>query len=162
MSSLLFFFFLSFQSHCLFVCFYYVLWANMSSLLKTAQALIQPQRFPLPVISGAGACSHCHKLSGNLISTTGTEGERALGGLYVFLSCGCHWLQVITGSLLFFQVADYVISSDSVSSSTSSFWSSSSTLGNKQNVQMLNKSVQAGKLPEFKHFHWNTSRSLTC
>uniref|UniRef100_A0A452R6Z2 ALMS1 centrosome and basal body associated protein n=1 Tax=Ursus americanus TaxID=9643 RepID=A0A452R6Z2_URSAM len=44
------------------------------------------------------------------------------------------------------QVHDYVISSDSVSSSTSSFWSSSSTLGNKQNVQMLNKSVQAGNL----------------
>ncbi|XP_034515249.1 Alstrom syndrome protein 1 isoform X6 [Ailuropoda melanoleuca] len=42
------------------------------------------------------------------------------------------------------QVANYVISSDSVSSSTSSFWSSSSTLGNKQNVQMLNKSIQAG------------------
>ncbi|XP_034515260.1 Alstrom syndrome protein 1 isoform X18 [Ailuropoda melanoleuca] len=44
------------------------------------------------------------------------------------------------------QVANYVISSDSVSSSTSSFWSSSSTLGNKQNVQMLNKSIQAGNL----------------
>ncbi|XP_032729525.1 Alstrom syndrome protein 1 isoform X7 [Lontra canadensis] len=44
------------------------------------------------------------------------------------------------------QVPDYVISSDSVSSSTSSFWSSSSTLGNKQNVQMLNKSIQAGNL----------------
>ncbi|XP_045835226.1 Alstrom syndrome protein 1 isoform X2 [Meles meles] len=45
-----------------------------------------------------------------------------------------------------FQVPDHVISSDSVSSSTSSFWSSSSTLGNKQNVQMLNKSIQAGNL----------------
>ncbi|XP_004398753.1 PREDICTED: Alstrom syndrome protein 1 [Odobenus rosmarus divergens] len=44
------------------------------------------------------------------------------------------------------QVANHVISSDSVSSSTSSFCSSSSTLGNKQNVQMLNKSVQAGNL----------------
>ncbi|XP_059044048.1 centrosome-associated protein ALMS1 isoform X3 [Mustela lutreola] len=44
------------------------------------------------------------------------------------------------------QVPDHVISSDSVSSSTSSFWSSSSTLGNKQNVQMLNKSIQAGNL----------------
>ncbi|XP_059261818.1 centrosome-associated protein ALMS1 [Mustela nigripes] len=43
------------------------------------------------------------------------------------------------------QVPDHVISSDSVSS-TSSFWSSSSTLGNKQNVQMLNKSIQAGNL----------------
>eukprot|EP00071_Canis_lupus_P026970 XP_022260527.1 Alstrom syndrome protein 1 isoform X6 [Canis lupus familiaris] len=42
------------------------------------------------------------------------------------------------------QVADHVISSDSVSSSTSSFWSSSSTLCNMQNVQMLNKAVQAG------------------
>uniref|UniRef100_A0A8C7A9X5 ALMS1 centrosome and basal body associated protein n=1 Tax=Neovison vison TaxID=452646 RepID=A0A8C7A9X5_NEOVI len=44
------------------------------------------------------------------------------------------------------QVPDHVISSDSVSSSTSSFWSSSSTLGNKQNMQMLNKSIQAGNL----------------
>ncbi|XP_027476777.1 Alstrom syndrome protein 1 isoform X3 [Zalophus californianus] len=44
------------------------------------------------------------------------------------------------------QVANNVISSDSVSSSTSSFCSSSSTVGNKQNVQMLNKSVQAGNL----------------
>nr|XP_025850323.1 Alstrom syndrome protein 1 [Vulpes vulpes] len=44
------------------------------------------------------------------------------------------------------QVADHVISSDSVSSSTSSFWSSSSTLCNMQNVQMLNKAVQAGNL----------------
>ncbi|XP_032266573.1 Alstrom syndrome protein 1 isoform X2 [Phoca vitulina] len=44
------------------------------------------------------------------------------------------------------QVANHVISSDSVSSSTSSFCSSSSTLGNKQNVQMLNKSIQAGNL----------------
>ncbi|XP_032208365.1 Alstrom syndrome protein 1 isoform X8 [Mustela erminea] len=44
------------------------------------------------------------------------------------------------------QVPDHVISSDSVSSSTSSFWSSSSTFGNKQNVQMLNKSIQAGNL----------------
>ncbi|XP_030874003.1 Alstrom syndrome protein 1 isoform X5 [Leptonychotes weddellii] len=44
------------------------------------------------------------------------------------------------------QVANHVISSDSVSSSTSSFCSSSSTLGSKQNVQMLNKSIQAGNL----------------
>ncbi|XP_057414467.1 centrosome-associated protein ALMS1 isoform X3 [Balaenoptera acutorostrata] len=43
------------------------------------------------------------------------------------------------------QVTDH-ISSDSVSSSTSSFWSSSSTLGNKQNVHMLNKGIQAGTL----------------
>ncbi|XP_022416936.1 Alstrom syndrome protein 1 isoform X5 [Delphinapterus leucas] len=41
------------------------------------------------------------------------------------------------------QVTDH-ISSDSVSSSTSSFWSSSSTLCNKQNVHMLNKGIQAG------------------
>ncbi|XP_073647347.1 centrosome-associated protein ALMS1 isoform X12 [Tursiops truncatus] len=43
------------------------------------------------------------------------------------------------------QVTDH-ISSDSVSSSTSSFWSSSSTLCNKQNVHMLNKGIQAGTL----------------
>ncbi|XP_057596835.1 centrosome-associated protein ALMS1 isoform X2 [Hippopotamus amphibius kiboko] len=43
------------------------------------------------------------------------------------------------------QVTDH-ISSDSVSSSTSSFWSSSSTLCNKQNVHMLNKGIQAGNL----------------
>ncbi|KAM9722247.1 centrosome-associated protein ALMS1 isoform 13-T13 [Dama dama] len=43
------------------------------------------------------------------------------------------------------QVADHV-SSDSVSSSTSSFWSSNSTLCNKQNAHMLNKGVQAGNL----------------
>ncbi|XP_040079775.1 Alstrom syndrome protein 1 isoform X2 [Oryx dammah] len=43
------------------------------------------------------------------------------------------------------QVTDHV-SSDSVSSSTSSFWSSNSTLCNKQNVHMLNKGVQAGNL----------------
>ncbi|XP_059972990.1 centrosome-associated protein ALMS1 isoform X3 [Mesoplodon densirostris] len=43
------------------------------------------------------------------------------------------------------QVSDH-ISSDSVSSSTSSFWSSSSTLCNKQNVHMLNKGIQAGTL----------------
>ncbi|XP_029088649.1 Alstrom syndrome protein 1 isoform X3 [Monodon monoceros] len=41
------------------------------------------------------------------------------------------------------QVTDH-ISSDSVSSSTSSFWSSSSTLCNKRNVHMLNKGIQAG------------------
>nr|XP_019568426.1 PREDICTED: Alstrom syndrome protein 1 isoform X3 [Rhinolophus sinicus] len=44
------------------------------------------------------------------------------------------------------QVANHVISSDSISSSTSSFWSSSSTLYNNQNVHMLNKGVQAGNL----------------
>ncbi|XP_039096071.1 Alstrom syndrome protein 1-like, partial [Hyaena hyaena] len=44
------------------------------------------------------------------------------------------------------QVADHVISSDSISSSTSSFWSPSPTLCNKQNVHMLNKGVQAGNL----------------
>ncbi|XP_043459630.1 Alstrom syndrome protein 1 isoform X3 [Prionailurus bengalensis] len=44
------------------------------------------------------------------------------------------------------QVANHVISSDSISSSTSSFWSSSPTLCNKQNVHMLNKGVQAGNL----------------
>ncbi|XP_060026007.1 centrosome-associated protein ALMS1-like [Lagenorhynchus albirostris] len=38
------------------------------------------------------------------------------------------------------------ISSDSVSSSTSSFWSLSSTLCNKENVHMLNKGIQAGIL----------------
>ncbi|XP_074188277.1 centrosome-associated protein ALMS1 isoform X3 [Rhinolophus sinicus] len=43
-------------------------------------------------------------------------------------------------------VANHVISSDSISSSTSSFWSSSSTLYNNQNVHMLNKGVQAGNL----------------
>ncbi|XP_010808162.2 centrosome-associated protein ALMS1 isoform X6 [Bos taurus] len=43
------------------------------------------------------------------------------------------------------QVTDHV-SSDSVSSSTSSFWSSNSTLCNKQNTHMLNKGVQAGNL----------------
>ncbi|XP_029088652.1 Alstrom syndrome protein 1 isoform X6 [Monodon monoceros] len=43
------------------------------------------------------------------------------------------------------QVTDH-ISSDSVSSSTSSFWSSSSTLCNKRNVHMLNKGIQAGTL----------------
>ncbi|XP_017910522.1 PREDICTED: Alstrom syndrome protein 1 isoform X2 [Capra hircus] len=43
------------------------------------------------------------------------------------------------------QVTDHV-SSDSVSSSTSSFWSSNSTLCNKQNAHMLNKGVQAGNL----------------
>lgn len=45
-----------------------------------------------------------------------------------------------------------MMSSDSISSSTSSFWSSSSTFCNNQNVQMLNKGVQAGKLLEFKPF----------
>ncbi|XP_055256257.1 centrosome-associated protein ALMS1 isoform X4 [Moschus berezovskii] len=43
------------------------------------------------------------------------------------------------------QVTDHV-SSDSVSSSTSSFWSSNSTLCNKQNAHMINKGVQAGNL----------------
>ncbi|XP_068828420.1 centrosome-associated protein ALMS1 [Capricornis sumatraensis] len=43
------------------------------------------------------------------------------------------------------QVTDHV-SSDSVSSSTSSFWSLNSTLCNKQNAHMLNKGVQAGNL----------------
>lgn len=43
-----------------------------------------------------------------------------------------------------------MISSDS--SSTSSFWSSNSTFCNKQNVHLLNKGVQAGKLLEFKFF----------
>ncbi|XP_005662522.1 Alstrom syndrome protein 1 isoform X4 [Sus scrofa] len=43
------------------------------------------------------------------------------------------------------QVTD-CISSDSVSSSTSSFWSSSSTLCSMQNVHMLNKGIQAGTL----------------
>lgn len=45
-----------------------------------------------------------------------------------------------------------MITSDSISSSTGSFWSSNSTLCNKQNVHTLNKGVQAGKLLEFKHF----------
>ncbi|XP_070428496.1 centrosome-associated protein ALMS1 isoform X6 [Equus przewalskii] len=44
------------------------------------------------------------------------------------------------------QVANHMISSDSISSSTSSFWSSTSTLCNKQNVHMLNKGIQAGNL----------------
>ncbi|KAB1267395.1 Alstrom syndrome protein 1 [Camelus dromedarius] len=52
---------------------------------------------------------------------------------------------MITGSLWFFQVTDH-ISSDSVSSSTSSFWNSTSTFCIKQNVHMLNKGVQAGNL----------------
>lgn len=43
-----------------------------------------------------------------------------------------------------------MISSDS--SSTSSFWSSNSTFCNKQNVHMVNKGVQAGKLLEFEFF----------
>ncbi|XP_072793665.1 centrosome-associated protein ALMS1 isoform X1 [Vicugna pacos] len=43
------------------------------------------------------------------------------------------------------QVTDH-ISSDSVSSSTSSFWNSTSTFCIKQNVHMLNKGVQAGNL----------------
>ncbi|KAM7078786.1 centrosome-associated protein ALMS1 isoform 1-T1 [Molossus nigricans] len=44
------------------------------------------------------------------------------------------------------QVVNHMISSDSISSSASSFWSSSSTLCNKQSVHMLNKGVQAGNL----------------
>ncbi|XP_036904099.1 Alstrom syndrome protein 1 isoform X2 [Sturnira hondurensis] len=44
------------------------------------------------------------------------------------------------------QVTNHMISSDSISSSTGSFWSSNSTLCNKQNVHMLNKGVQAGNL----------------
>ncbi|KAM5318043.1 centrosome-associated protein ALMS1 [Glossophaga mutica] len=44
------------------------------------------------------------------------------------------------------QVANHMISSDSISSSTGSFWSSHSTICNKQNVHMLNKGVQAGNL----------------
>ncbi|XP_008053069.2 Alstrom syndrome protein 1-like, partial [Carlito syrichta] len=44
------------------------------------------------------------------------------------------------------QVANHVISSDSISSSASSFLSSNSTLCNKQNVHMLNKGIQAGNL----------------
>ncbi|XP_070091427.1 centrosome-associated protein ALMS1 isoform X2 [Equus caballus] len=44
------------------------------------------------------------------------------------------------------QVANHMISSDSISSSTSSFWSSTSTLCNTQNVHMLNKGIQAGNL----------------
>lgn len=39
-----------------------------------------------------------------------------------------------------------MISSDSVSSSTGNFWSSNSTLCDKQNVHTLNKGVQAGNL----------------
>lgn len=48
-----------------------------------------------------------------------------------------------------FQVARHMISSDCISSSTSSFWNSNSTFCNNQNVHMLNKGVQAGKLLEF-------------
>ncbi|XP_011836081.1 PREDICTED: Alstrom syndrome protein 1 [Mandrillus leucophaeus] len=44
------------------------------------------------------------------------------------------------------QVANHVISSDSVSSSASSFLSSNSTFCNKQNAHMLNKGIQAGNL----------------
>ncbi|XP_054449496.1 centrosome-associated protein ALMS1 [Pteronotus mesoamericanus] len=44
------------------------------------------------------------------------------------------------------QVANDMISPDSISSSTSSFWTSSSTLCNKQNVPLLNKGVQTGNL----------------
>ncbi|XP_023408547.2 centrosome-associated protein ALMS1 isoform X4 [Loxodonta africana] len=44
------------------------------------------------------------------------------------------------------QVGEHMISSDSLSSSASSFWSSSPILCSKQNVQMLNKGVQAGNL----------------
>ncbi|XP_066123490.1 centrosome-associated protein ALMS1 isoform X2 [Saccopteryx bilineata] len=44
------------------------------------------------------------------------------------------------------QVENHMISSDSISSSTSNFWSSSSTLCDKQNAHMLNKGVQAGNL----------------
>ncbi|XP_066199779.1 succinate--hydroxymethylglutarate CoA-transferase [Saccopteryx leptura] len=43
-------------------------------------------------------------------------------------------------------VENHMISSDSISSSTSTFWSSSSTLCDKQNAHMLNKGVQAGNL----------------
>ncbi|XP_016058070.1 PREDICTED: Alstrom syndrome protein 1 isoform X2 [Miniopterus natalensis] len=44
------------------------------------------------------------------------------------------------------QVVNHMISSDSISPPTSSFWSSDSTLCDKQNVHMLNKGVQAGNL----------------
>lgn len=44
------------------------------------------------------------------------------------------------------QVVNHMISSDSVSSSTGNFWSSNSTLYDKQNAHMLNKGVQAGNL----------------
>uniref|UniRef100_G3T5M1 ALMS1 centrosome and basal body associated protein n=1 Tax=Loxodonta africana TaxID=9785 RepID=G3T5M1_LOXAF len=44
------------------------------------------------------------------------------------------------------QVGEHMISSDSLSSSASSFWSSSPILCSKQNVQMLNKGVQARNL----------------
>ncbi|XP_077815292.1 centrosome-associated protein ALMS1 isoform X4 [Macaca mulatta] len=44
------------------------------------------------------------------------------------------------------QVANHVISSDSISSSASSFLSSNSTFCNKQNAHMLNKGIQAGNL----------------
>ncbi|XP_058134903.1 centrosome-associated protein ALMS1 isoform X2 [Dasypus novemcinctus] len=44
------------------------------------------------------------------------------------------------------QVEEHMISSDSVSSSVSSFWSPSPTLSSKQNVHMLNKGIQAGNL----------------
>ncbi|XP_066234077.1 centrosome-associated protein ALMS1 isoform X2 [Saccopteryx leptura] len=44
------------------------------------------------------------------------------------------------------QVENHMISSDSISSSTSNFWSSSSTVCDKQNAHMLNKGVQAGNL----------------
>lgn len=50
-----------------------------------------------------------------------------------------------------------MISSDS---STSSFWSSNSTFCNKQNVHMLNKGVQAGKLLEFKFFPFEMQVAL--
>ncbi|XP_072879178.1 centrosome-associated protein ALMS1 isoform X3 [Chlorocebus sabaeus] len=44
------------------------------------------------------------------------------------------------------QVANHVISSDSISSSASSFLSLNSTFCNKQNAHMLNKGIQAGNL----------------
>ncbi|XP_037662494.1 Alstrom syndrome protein 1 isoform X2 [Choloepus didactylus] len=44
------------------------------------------------------------------------------------------------------QVEKHMISSDSVSSSASSLWSSSLTRSSKQNVHMLNKGIQAGNL----------------
>ncbi|XP_036786553.2 centrosome-associated protein ALMS1 isoform X5 [Manis pentadactyla] len=44
------------------------------------------------------------------------------------------------------QVASHMISSDCISSSTSSFWNSNSTFCNNQNLHMLNKGVQAGHL----------------
>ncbi|XP_076990686.1 centrosome-associated protein ALMS1 isoform X2 [Tamandua tetradactyla] len=44
------------------------------------------------------------------------------------------------------QVEKHMISSESISSSASSFWSSTPTLSSKQNVQMLNKGIQAGNL----------------